>query len=387
MNCSNKGDLLRKYLNGTTNVDEEKAFEEHIAGCETCQQQLDTHLASSERDAVIRDKAQLDALPKEQHKRIIQKAKWRNRLSNSLTGVGFLIILGCLSFILTFFYYAIGDKSERARLTIETLTQMTMPNVYVGLSYDEVNTFFNAEIKGDLNKLVGMEEQVIGDLEGKMVFNQLNVNRDWVNGTYKEKLYFLNTKSSDAASVENVAWKTLEKLPEGTVAELAVTFNETMTFNQFYELIQPYEVRPAWYGINTGNIASPKIPYIFALNGAIGIHEQALYDFMLDESVFIQGTKSEQYEYAFKYALQFLSENKKYVKAYGTWLNEDALDFEAQLQYIEQNGIKLYGAVITGPTEELLKLQSNNRIIFATVGEVDFWNWNEPLDMSFSFTN
>ena len=387
MNCSNNGVLLQKYLNGLTNADEEKAFEEHIAGCATCQQQLDTHLASAERDAAERNKEQIDNLPKEQHKRIIQKAKWRNRLANLLTGLGFLIIIGCLSFILTLFYYEIGDKSERARLTIQTLTQMTMPNVYVGLSYEEVNTFFNADIKGDLNKLVGMEEQSIGDLEGNMMFNRLNVNRDWVNGKYKEKLYFLNTKSSEAGNVENVAWETLEKLPEGTVAELAVTFNVPITFNQFYEFIQSYDVRPAWYGINTGNIANPKIPYIFALNGAIGMHEQSLYDFMLKEGPFIQGTTIEQYEYAFKYALKFLSNNEKYVKAYGTWLNEDARDFEAQLQYVEQNGIKLYGAVITGPTEELLKLQSHNRIIFATVGEVDFWNWNEQRDMSFSFTN
>lgn len=387
MSCSNNGILLKKYVSGTSNSTEEKAFEEHLSECVSCQEKLDAHLASLEHDAEKPHVTAIDELPQNQHKRIIQKAKWRNHFTSILMAFTLIIITCLLSFIITFFYYEIGDRSERARLTIQTLTQMTTPNVYVGLSSDQSNIFFNADIEGDINKSLGKQEQYIGEIEGNMVLNKLSVNRHWTTGIYKEKLYFLNMRSKEKDTLDNPGWETLEKLPEGTVAELAITFNKPILIDDLYRLMKPYDLRIAWYGIDTGAIVSSDVPYIYAVNGAIGFHEMALYNFILKEGLSNNGKQSKKYEHAIKYALQFLSENEKYVKAYGKWLTDDARDFKAQLKYVEENGIRLYGAVITGPTEELLKLKSNDQIIFATVGEVDFWNWQAQPDMIYSFWN
>lgn len=47
------------------------------------------------------------------------------------------------------------------------------------------------------------------------------------------------------------------------------------------------------------------------------------------------------------------------------------------INYLEANGVKLYGAVVTGPTKELLKLQEEAWVKTARVGEVRLWNWDE----------
>lgn len=52
-----------------------------------------------------------------------------------------------------------------------------------------------------------------------------------------------------------------------------------------------------------------------------------------------------------------------------------SLSLGSRLAYIQKHGIKVYGAVITGPTVELRKLQEVKEIRALKVGEVKLWNW------------
>lgn len=51
------------------------------------------------------------------------------------------------------------------------------------------------------------------------------------------------------------------------------------------------------------------------------------------------------------------------------------LELNDRIQYLEANGVKHYGAVITGPTKEVLSLRDETAIALVEVDEVDFWNW------------
>jgi len=53
------------------------------------------------------------------------------------------------------------------------------------------------------------------------------------------------------------------------------------------------------------------------------------------------------------------------------------IDVDASLAYVEENGVHLYGAVITGPVKELLTLREVSWVHDLRVGEVRLWNWNE----------
>ncbi|WP_084221770.1 MULTISPECIES: anti sigma factor C-terminal domain-containing protein [Mesobacillus] len=40
-------------------------------------------------------------------------------------------------------------------------------------------------------------------------------------------------------------------------------------------------------------------------------------------------------------------------------------------------GFQVYGAVVTGPVKELLKLKENRQIQGANLGDMTYWNWTE----------
>lgn len=43
---------------------------------------------------------------------------------------------------------------------------------------------------------------------------------------------------------------------------------------------------------------------------------------------------------------------------------------------MEEHGINHYGVVITGPTEEILKLKKESWIKEIRIDEIRFWNWD-----------
>ncbi|MBW7460326.1 anti-sigma factor C-terminal domain-containing protein, partial [Paenibacillus sepulcri] len=54
-----------------------------------------------------------------------------------------------------------------------------------------------------------------------------------------------------------------------------------------------------------------------------------------------------------------------------------AANLEDRYSYLMKNGVKLYGAVLTGPTKELLKLKQESELDTPLVGSTDWWNWDQ----------
>lgn len=53
------------------------------------------------------------------------------------------------------------------------------------------------------------------------------------------------------------------------------------------------------------------------------------------------------------------------------------IDLDDSISYLEKNGVRLYGAVVTGPVKELLKLKEETWVSDLHVGEVRLWNWQD----------
>lgn len=51
------------------------------------------------------------------------------------------------------------------------------------------------------------------------------------------------------------------------------------------------------------------------------------------------------------------------------------LDLSNRIRYINQNGVTVYGSVVTGPSKEIEKFVKTKRIKTAKVSEVELWNW------------
>jgi len=52
------------------------------------------------------------------------------------------------------------------------------------------------------------------------------------------------------------------------------------------------------------------------------------------------------------------------------------LELSKRISFLEKNGGKTYGAVVTGPKVEVEKLMSYEKVRKLKVGEARLWNWH-----------
>ncbi|MBS7685532.1 anti sigma factor C-terminal domain-containing protein, partial [Vibrio cholerae] len=52
------------------------------------------------------------------------------------------------------------------------------------------------------------------------------------------------------------------------------------------------------------------------------------------------------------------------------------LELSKRISFLEKNGVKTYGAVVTGPKAEVEKLMSHEKVRKLKVGEARLWNWH-----------
>ncbi|MFC0215437.1 sigma-70 family RNA polymerase sigma factor [Paenibacillus urinalis] len=64
------------------------------------------------------------------------------------------------------------------------------------------------------------------------------------------------------------------------------------------------------------------------------------------------------------------------------WLRQERSYRESEndgkrLDYLKENGVKVYGAVVTGPVRELEKLKQEQGLFYFQLGRIEIWNWEE----------
>lgn len=364
MNCEEFREKWEDYVEGKCPREVEREIEQHLHTCTDCEEWVNEKLEQQTKDP--RQNVAIPELSYEQQQQIFRYAKWKNRFMNAVTVLGIFFCISIASYIITAVYYAFAGHT--ANKVIQTAIQMTMPNVYSHYGVTNTKVFFNADLQGNLYKSLGNEEKYVGEYQGKMTFEFLNLKREWVDGQYDKKLYFLHPELAKEESYDsNDTWHALNMLPEGTVSELAVSFDDVYTFEEVYEILDEYDLDIVWYAIDTG--IDEEFSYW-------GIHEEGVDSLLDEEERELDDVKGEsiEKEKAFKNGLELINKHKRYAKKV-VWGLDEKIIIEEIIDYVDQNGVKTYGVVVTGPTKELLKLKENEQIYYATLGEADFWNW------------
>ncbi|WP_169871384.1 sigma factor regulator N-terminal domain-containing protein [Shouchella patagoniensis] len=241
MDCNEVNKKWNDYLEVICLSLEERDIEEHLKTCPKCSYKLDSaiedqnesFLAASYKNAT----EHVVPLSSKAQKKLIFRAKWKNRMSNAITMFCLFIIISIASGIFTGLFFGIGPDGGRGTKTaqvLKTATQMTMPNVFLQGINQQTNFFFTMDLNTEIQKEIGKEYKTIGKFNGTLFFNQLNVERDWHDSTYNVQLYFLHphyidnypSDSDKYRSDMKDVWEALEILPEGTVAELAISFDD-----------------------------------------------------------------------------------------------------------------------------------------------------------------
>lgn len=408
---------LKDYADGKLTDEEKIEIEREMEKLEEYQayvnEMMDNERSSDASPPYAADD-QAGLSPKKE-KRIVRRGKWKARISNTLTVISTFLAIFVISSIITALFYGVGDPSrnDKYRDAIASAISISQPNIDVSLN-SQVRAFFRQEMYGDMVKQVGKERVTVGKYTVNFLFGLPSVNVDWNDrSSSPSSVFYRPDSSSEASSVDKEEdpkeqskeqnastssaksgdWSRLEKLPEGTVAEAYVSFNRFFSTDELLKQFENRNMEAVWFAVDTGpddrfgggdNVISNPVGFP---SYPVWHHDDLTITSYKEEKRGWFGkivSSGGHYPSINTYGDGELR-NEHFVKSLRLLQEYDLIadrvapfvDVDASLAYVEQNGVRLYGAVITGPVKELLTLREVSWVRDLRVGEVRLWNWTE----------
>ncbi|WP_442598735.1 anti sigma factor C-terminal domain-containing protein [Neobacillus sp. D3-1R] len=255
-------------------------------------------------------------------------------------------------------------------------------------STGEITPFFSQKLSFPLYKTIGKEEKLIGNVHvTKRVITSFSTKEiEYVNPADSKAFHFYlpedpRTGKSLKLSDSDDVWNSLEKVHEGTVANFAFSTTRYFEPKELLQLLAKYDVDVLWMPLYAGELKDIKdVGYSQAGGSYLSVEtlglSKARYteDYLSYSELLIDKDKIEENEKLMLSNMEMLlqNESKTYVEhLLGLRYLQERHD------YLEKNGFKVYGAVITGPVKEILKLKELDVIQGVQLGEFDYWNWVE----------
>ncbi|MGD6845428.1 anti-sigma factor C-terminal domain-containing protein [Bacillus infantis] len=370
---------LEDYSNGLLSKEETEEVEKELDKMELYQSYLDSLMGSEE---------ETEKGPSIE-KKLVKKGKWKARLQNAWTALSLLLLFLIVGWVTSAIFYSWGkpDRQEIYADAIKAAVETTQPNIRIGST--GMNTgAFTMTYDGELRKMIGREEETVDRFKTKFLLGWFSFRLP--NGLSDRQQFFypenvVNYKITDG-------FDQLEKLPKGTVSELYITFTDYMSTDEFLKKMEDKEMMPVWMAADTGreneresNPIGPDEPFGFPYLGYgfqsdfKKVSREEKKGLLVGYSTEISETESidsygdgEKREAEFLKALHLIEEYQRRTRSLH-WQTKEEL--KTKVDYIEENGVRLYGAVVTGPSKELLKLKEEDWVGSAKIGEKRLWNW------------
>ena len=379
---------LLAYLRGEMTEGEEQRLGEEVIRDEEYAQRLERLLLGEEQGTGSDPGKEAPvALTEEKQRAIIRRGKWRMRLSNSAFTMGLAFFAGVLLFVVNgWFGSLMHDDLFRVA---KDMVNFTQPGVSVGSSGSEVGLFYG-KIRMELRERVGSEDKNAGSFESTNFLWKTSAKPEWTNGVREQKLFFnypitgQKLTQVDSEHLRTPAWRTMEKLPEGTVSQLAISFDHFLSYEEYYELISRYASSDAyetvWFAVDSGQEqARSEADEGVRLLGAGDVWGFAERELNYGNAPIQVNGEGPRRAAAYLSEMKYLSEQERLTNEIGfSLVSRGKPQIAERYQYMQKNGVRIYGAVLTGPTKELLKLQQEKSITAAFLGKVDWWNWDRP---------
>lgn len=387
---------LKDYAEGKLSAEEKVEVEKELEKMEAYQAYLDEVMGEENRVAgqePQQDESDPQAAKRE--RRIIQKGKWRARISNAFTVLAIFIVFSIISSLITALYFGTGspNRGELYRDVIRSAVAVTQPNISLNLSFN-TNAYYNVDFKGQLNKQIGDARINIGDFSMNM-FLGLPRSKDvvWRTETEPQRFVFVDPnrtklyqgeKKKSAESGFAGEWATLDKLPEGTVAEAFLSLDRFYSTEELLKMFDGKNMSPEWFAVYTGDDSGTMSPIGFPYYPMWHHDDWTMTGQTVEKRGLFGKTVSRGNSAPPVDSLDGKIRNENFIKTlyllqkYKRIANYVAFDLnlDARISYLEENGIQLYGVAVTGPTKELLKLRDEDWIASIQLGEVRLWNWN-----------
>ncbi|TCZ80074.1 hypothetical protein E0485_04245 [Paenibacillus albiflavus] len=373
---------LNRYTEGQMSDEEKLAMEQELEKLEIYQQYIDTQLGGEQQ--------QTSSSSNKKESAIIRKGKWKARLHSAMTVISLLIIFSVFSGIVTTVFYQWGDRSEIYAEVVKSAISVTQPNVRVNGVGINSGIFYRMNLHGEIVKQIGNSNLTIGQYSQSFLFG--------LPGLF-EATYYNEKKTSNIVPFQmpNTSnnknsgdWSILEKLPEGTVSEVYLSLDQLYTTDELLSKLEPVnDITPLWFAADVGalereggyideSIGFPYFPQWLSNEWTLlesTTTKTGLFTSMTSSSrqsptlqAYGSGDIRDQH---FMNTLRLLQQYKRIANNVS---HSDLRNIDDNIQYLEKNGVKLYGVVVTGPTKEILKLKDLQWISVMRMGEARLWN-------------
>ncbi|SDK21481.1 anti-sigma factor [Sediminibacillus albus] len=355
---------LDDYAEGKLSSEEEMELNRELEKMEQYQAYIEEQVGPNKNniDPELNNKRQ---------KEILKKGKWKARFQNAITALSILVVITILCSFITNVFYAWGDRGAVYDDVIESTIALTEPNLRVTSKSFSPNSFFTMNWSGELAKEIGNDVETINKLDMKFLLHSpINFNLQTKDD---QNSYFISP--NDNETLRN-NWGKLEVLPEGTVVEAYISFDQFYTTAQVFNKLKGKNYRPVWFAVNSGPKTEGDNNYKVN-NNPIGMPFIPVKQTSSSESGGISSQEiinnPDTRNSKFIQTLHLIKDYEHIAEGISTY---PSFNLENIIRYIEEHGVNIYGAVITGPKKEILNLQNEDWVSTVQVGEARLWNWN-----------
>ncbi|WP_453992983.1 anti-sigma factor [Bacillus nitroreducens] len=328
---------------------------------------------------------------KDKEKRIL----WKYRFSLTFRIIRVFLILFFLYsvyMILLSIGYSHSKLGEKNVFHINLAIDWTEPGLhgdYFVFNTGEITPFFSQKMTIPISQTIGKEEQIVGEWNvTKRLLNSFSTKEiTYFQKPDREKFQF--SLPEDPRTGETLAgtngsdeseWQKLEMVHEGTVANLAFSTNQFYKPEDLLTKLEEYDLDVDWMPLYAGELKEFDTGWSSASPGGyLSVDTIGLTRAIQMEADFRGSTEYMLNSQSIDETKRLMLENMKYLidnesKKYREFVL-GLLNLEERYSYLKENGFVVYGAVVTGPVKELLKLKEEQGLRNIQVGEFEYWNW------------
>lgn len=326
---------------------------------------------------------------KDKEKKILFKYRFALTIKVIRIILATLFLFWLYMMIISISYHSLGLDKKHLFYS-QVAMDWTQPNLqedFGSIESAEITPFLTQKISYPVYKMIGKEPELVGTKQlAKRLVPMYSTNQtDYLKPKNEQEYTFYlpehpKTGSKLEANEIPSVWTRLDKVHEGTVAELSFSTKKYMTPEEMLEFLKPYDLDVLWMPLYTGELKDFEVgnwgssnslsvdPFGFtggrdAHEGFLSTSKNLLFEELTDEN-----------------KKRMLKQMKNLMENESASYRENFLGLshlEERYNYLRKEGFQVYGAVVTGPVKELLKLKENEQIQGANLGDMSYWNWSE----------
>lgn len=369
MDCKYVKDNLENYLGGDISDEDNDKISKHLTNCDEC---MESMLKKSE------------GTNNNSSKKIFLKT--RRKLINRIALITVLFIIS--SYILisvvipgigsAFLFY--GGNLDNHTRAFADLIQFSQPSNVGGYGNKPGKGLkFYTTLQSYTHTYSGTKVQGSRTYETKLYYfkkgieSPIDIFVDFIHP---------KTSISESLSQNNTieeSKKILNKNGDNTVATVNISLNNFLNMNDIEKLLKNYDVKILWMAIECGEEATKPKNISHGLNQYVqwGIPSNFFSHTTVFDNNELTSDNTNEYEELILNEMKWLDENKKLIKPNKSLLKNHDIDTSvgSKARYVLDNGIKIYGLRLTGPSDEIARIHEALDIRYEVVDKIDFWYW------------